>query len=177
LKLAILNLWIGISCTTLLVAVASIGSGCTSKLGPLLPEERLCGLSQEGNCAPFRVEGVKGPIFDFNKLWEDGLGEGMLRADVAVLREVAAELVEAEGLHIFELALDEVERPAAEPLRVETCVDLLSEARGEGEGGRLGEAATDFRAAGDGDAGRLATFTGSVRGDVPIVARAEGDAA
>jgi hypothetical protein len=180
LKLAILNLCVGgTSCTTLLAAVASTESEGTSKLDSLLPEERLCGLSQAGNCAPFRFEVVKVPTFDFNKLWEDALGETILRAKVAGLADETAELVEAEGLLLFAPARDEVDRPVAEPLKVGFCVDLFSEARGEGDGDGswFGDAAKDFRAAGDGTAGQLAPFTAAVRGKLPIVARAEGDAA
>lgn len=97
--------------------------------------ERLRGLSQEGDCAPFRVDGLTENFFDFNKLREDELGEGILLADVAGLREEATEFVEAEGLPIFGRGLDEAERSVAESFRVETWNDLCSEARGDGDGG------------------------------------------
>lgn len=61
-------------------------------------------------------------------------------------------------------------------MRVGTWVNFFSEARGDGGVGVFLESTTSFRAAGDGDAGRVVTVTEVVRGDAPTEARAEGDA-
>lgn len=101
-------------------------SGGTSKLESLLPEERFCGLSQEDNCTPLRVGGVTVAIFDFNKVCEEELGEGILRAEVAGVTHVTAELLEEESLPVIKLvimlALDGAECP---------LTDFFSMARGD----------------------------------------------
>lgn len=102
--------------------MGSAESGGTSKLESLLLEERFCGLSQEDNCTPLRVGGVTEAIFDFNKVCEEELGEGILRAEVAGVTTVTAELLEEESLPFNEPALEGAETP---------LTDFFSVARGD----------------------------------------------
>lgn len=143
-------------------------------MGSLLLDDRLCELSQDGDCELFRIEGRREPTFVFNE--GIALGDALLRPGAARLEDAAGRWLEREGFPLIEPTFDE-SGTETETLGVEICDDLFSEARGDGDGSRFPEDATPFRAAGDGDAGRLVTLPVVVRGEAPAVTRDEGDAA